>query len=208
MAIRKRGKNRWQVRVRPFPDMTCRPKRPPRRSSSTEAPGEARHLYREKPATLGTELDGYLARKTAMGGRRGPLRPASVKFLQQSAALGAAPRRADHQPPARDGRGPRRRAGRGRAGAAANELELLKACLRAAARAASRSTPGSSQSLRCATSPSEGRRARACAARRDRLDDAGTDQAARAVLRHRRACASPKRSRSPTTASTSPPARS
>jgi integrase len=134
MAIRKRGKNRWQVRVRPFPDMTV----PTREAAETiELDLKLRvklgHLYREKPATLGSELDGYIARKTAMGGRRGPLRPASVEFLQQSAkpwkplrdVLITNLRRAnveDHIA-ARAAVAPV---------AAANELELLKACLRAA----------------------------------------------------------------------------
>ena len=82
MAIRKRGKGRWQVRVRPFPDMTV----PTKEAAETvELDLKLRvklgHLYREKPTTLGHELDGYLAaedgdgrqaRAAAAGRRRVP----------------------------------------------------------------------------------------------------------------------------------------
>ena len=66
MAIRKRGRGHWQVRVRPFPDMTL----PTKEAAETvELDLKLRvklgHLYREKPVTLGQELDGYLARKSA-----------------------------------------------------------------------------------------------------------------------------------------------
>lgn len=144
MAIRKRGKGHWQVRVRPFPDMTF----PTREAAQTvERDLKLRvklgHLYREKPVTLGQELDGYLARKAAMGGRRGPLRPRSIAFLQQSAkpwqplrkVLVPNLRRAmveDHLV-ARAAVAPV---------AAANELELLKACLRAAASRGQSVDPG------------------------------------------------------------------
>jgi integrase len=144
MAIRKRGKGQWQVRVRPFPDMTV----PTREAAQTvELDLKLRvklgHLYREKPVSLGQELDGYLARKTAMGGRRGPLRPKSIAFLQQSArpweplrkVLVTNLRRAmveDHVA-ARAAVAPV---------AAANELELLKACLRAAASRGQSVDPG------------------------------------------------------------------
>src|SRR4051794_32144567 len=54
MAIRKRGKGQWQVRVRPFPDMTV----PTREAAQTvELDLKLRvklgHLYREKPVSLG-----------------------------------------------------------------------------------------------------------------------------------------------------------
>lgn len=83
MAIRKRGKGRWQVRVRPFPEMTL----PTREAAETvELDLKLRlklgHLYREKPTTLGDELDGLLGRKKSMGGKRGPLRPAGVRYYQ------------------------------------------------------------------------------------------------------------------------------
>jgi integrase len=83
MAIRKRGKGRWQVRVRPFPEVTV----PTREAAATvELDLKLRlklgHLYREKPTTLGAELDGLLERKRSMGGTRGPLRPAGVRYYQ------------------------------------------------------------------------------------------------------------------------------
>jgi len=133
MAIRKR-KGNWQVRVRPFPEQTL----PTREAAETveldlKLRTKLGHLYREHPVTLGAELDGYLARKAAMGGRRGPLRPRSVAFLEQSAkpwgplrhVLVPSLRRAmvEDRIAARAGVAPV---------AAANELELLKACLHAA----------------------------------------------------------------------------
>ena len=83
MAIRKRGKGRWQVRVRPFPEMTL----PSREAAQTvELDLKLRlklgHLYREKATMLGDELDGLLERKKSMGGKRGPLRPAGVRYYQ------------------------------------------------------------------------------------------------------------------------------
>jgi integrase len=83
MAIRKRGKGRWQVRVRPFPEVTV----PTREAAETvELDLKLRlklgHLYREKPTTLGQELDGLLERKKSMGGRRGRLRPAGIRHYQ------------------------------------------------------------------------------------------------------------------------------
>lgn len=135
MAIRKRGKGHWQVRVRPFPDMTL----PTRAAAGTveldlKLRTKLGHLYREKPVTLGQELDGYLARKAAMGGRRGPLRPKSIAFLQQSAKPWQ-PLRTVLVPNLRRAMVEDHVAARAAAApvAAANELELLKACLRAAA---------------------------------------------------------------------------
>ena len=83
MAIRKRGKGRWQVRVRPFPEITL----PTKEAAETvELDLKLRlklgHLYREKPTTLGDELDGLFERKKSMGGKRGPLRPAGVRYYQ------------------------------------------------------------------------------------------------------------------------------
>lgn len=144
MAIRKRGKGHWQVRVRPFPDMTV----PTREAAQTiELDLKLRvklgHLYREKAVTLGQELDGYLARKAAMGGRRGPLRPKSVAFLQQSAKPWE-PLRKVLVPNLRRAMVEDRVAARAAVApvAAANELELLKACLRAAASRGQSVDPG------------------------------------------------------------------
>jgi integrase len=84
MAIRKRGKGRWQVRVRPFPEVTV----PTKEAAETleldlKLRAKLGHLYREKPTRLGDELDGLLKRKTTMGGKRGPLRPAGVRYYQE-----------------------------------------------------------------------------------------------------------------------------
>ncbi|MGH3006551.1 MAG: tyrosine-type recombinase/integrase [Gaiellaceae bacterium] len=83
MAIRKRGKGRWQVRVRPFPEITV----PTREAAETieldlKLRAKLGHLYREKPTKLGDELDGLLQRKKTMGGKRGPLRPAGVRYYE------------------------------------------------------------------------------------------------------------------------------
>ena len=85
MAIRKRGKGRWQVRVRPFPEMTL----PTKEAAETvELDLKLRlklgHLYQEKPTTFGDELDARFERKQAMGGKRGQLRPATVRFYAQN----------------------------------------------------------------------------------------------------------------------------
>lgn len=135
MAIRKRGKSRWQVRVHPFPEITV-----PTREAAERIELDFKlrvklgHLYREKPVSLGEALDGYLARKTAMGGRRGALRPKSIAFLQQSAKPWE-PLRSVLVPGLRRPMVEDRVAARAAVApvAAANELELLKACLRSAA---------------------------------------------------------------------------
>ena len=83
MAIRKRGKGRWQVRVRPFPEVTL-----PTREAAEMIELDLKlrvklgHLYREKPTRLGDELDGLFERKKSMGGKRGPLRPAGIRYYQ------------------------------------------------------------------------------------------------------------------------------
>lgn len=84
MAIRKRGSG-YQVRVRPFSDVTV----PTKEAAETiELDLKLRvklgHLYQEKPATLGAELDARLTRKQAMGGKRGKLRPKTIAFYEQS----------------------------------------------------------------------------------------------------------------------------
>ncbi len=134
MAIRKRGKGRWQVRVRPFAEVTL----PTKEAAETvELDLKLRlklgHLYRERPTTLGDELDGLLERKKSMGGRRGPLRPAGVRYYQdcvrpweplRDTPVPALPRRQveDHIA-ARAAAAPT---------AARNELQFLKAALPAA----------------------------------------------------------------------------
>src|SRR3972149_10821975 len=85
MSIRKRGTG-WQVRVNPFPDLTV----PTKTAAQTvELDLKLRKKMgppcQEKPSTLGAELDGHIARKRLMGGRRGKLRPRSVEFYEQSA---------------------------------------------------------------------------------------------------------------------------
>jgi integrase len=144
MAIRKRGKGRWQVRVRPFPDMTL----PTKEAAETvELDLKLRvklgHLYQEKPVSLGQELDGYLTRKIAMGGRNGPLRPQSIAFLKKSASPWE-PLRKTLIPNLRRAMVEDHVAARAAVApvAAGNELELLKACLRAAASRGQSVDPG------------------------------------------------------------------
>ncbi len=159
MAIRKRGKGRWQVRVRPFPEMTV----PTREAAETiELDLKLRvklgSLYREKPVSLGQELDGYVARKAAMGGRRGALRPNSIAFLQQSAKPWA-PLRNVLIPNLRRAMIEDRVAARAAVApvAASNELELLKACLRAAASRGQAVDPGIFEIAPLRHEPAEGR---------------------------------------------------
>jgi integrase len=134
MAIRKRGKGRWQVRVRPFPEMTL----PTREAAETvELDLKLRlklgHLYREKPTTLGGELDGLLARKTSMGGKRGPLRPAGIRYYQDCVRPWE-PLRDTPVPALRRRQVEDHIAARAAIAptAARNELQFLKAALRAA----------------------------------------------------------------------------
>lgn len=134
MAIRRRGKGRWQVRVRPFPEMTL----PTRQAAETvELDLKLRlklgHLYREKPTTLGAELDGLLERKRSMGGKRGPLRPAGIRYyrdcvrpwepLRDTPVPALRRRQVEDHIAARAAVAPT---------AARNELQFLKAALRAA----------------------------------------------------------------------------
>jgi integrase len=158
MAIRKRGKGRWQVRVRPFPELTV----PTREAAVTvELDLKLRlklgHLYREKPTTLGDELDGYLERKIAMGGKSGPLRPTSVAFLEQSTKPWE-PRRHVPIPNLRRAMVEDHVAARAAVApvAAANELELLKACLRAAASRGQAVDPGIFEIAPIRHEPAEG----------------------------------------------------
>ncbi|HEU5478045.1 MAG TPA: tyrosine-type recombinase/integrase [Gaiellaceae bacterium] len=134
MAIRKRGKGRWQVRVRPFPEVTL----PTKEAAETvELDLKLRlklgHLYQEKPTMLGDELDGLLARKKSMGGKRGPLRPAGVRYYQDCARPWE-PLRDTPVPALRRRQVEDHIAARAAVAptAARNELQFLKAALRAA----------------------------------------------------------------------------
>jgi integrase len=134
MAIRKRGKGRWQVRVRPFPEVTL----PTKEAAETvELDLKLRlklgHLYREKPTTLGDELDGLLERKRSMGGKRGPLRSAGVRHYQDCVRPWE-PLRDTPVPALRRRQVEDHIAARAAVAptAARNELQFLKAALRAA----------------------------------------------------------------------------
>lgn len=134
MAIRKRGKGRWQVRVRPFPEITV----PTRQAAETveldlKLRAKLGHLYREKPTKLGDELDGLLRRKKTMGGKRGPLRPAGVRYYQDCVRPWE-PLRNTPVPALRRKQVEDHIAGRAAVAStsARNELQFLKAALRAA----------------------------------------------------------------------------
>jgi integrase len=134
MAIRNRGKGSWQVRVRPFTEVTV-----PTRAAAEMVELDLKlrkklgHLYREKPTTLGDELDGLLERKRSMGGKRGPLRPAGVRYYQDCVRPWE-PLRDTPVPALRRRQVEDHIAGRAAVGptAARNELQFLKAALRAA----------------------------------------------------------------------------
>lgn len=134
MAIRKRGKGRWQVRVRPFPEITV----PTKEAAETveldlKLRAKLGHLYREKPTKLGDELDGLLQRKLTMGGKRGPLRPAGVRYYQDCVRPWE-PLRNTPVPALRRRQVEDHIAARAAVAptAARNELQFLKAALRAA----------------------------------------------------------------------------
>jgi hypothetical protein len=134
MAIRKRGKGRWQVRVRPFPEVTL----PTKEAAETvELDLKLRlklgNLYREKATKLGDELDGLLERKQSMGGKRGPLRPAGVRYYQDCVRPWE-PLRDTPVPALRHRQVEDHIAARAAVTptAARNELQFLKAALRAA----------------------------------------------------------------------------
>lgn len=134
MAIRKRRKGRWQVRVRPFPEVTV----PTKEAAETveldlKLRAKLGHLYREKPTKLGDELEGLLQRKMTMGGKRGRLRPAGVRFYQDCARPWD-PLRNTPVPALRRRQVEDHIAARAAVAptAARNELQFLKAALRAA----------------------------------------------------------------------------
>ena len=135
MSIRKRrradGKHAWQVRVEPFAAVTV-----PSRAAAVRLELELKvkkasgEVWQAKPTTLGAELDAFVDRKEATGG----LRARGVEWYEQSAKTWepfrdrplSQLRRAeieDHVA-TRAARAPV---------AARNELQVLKACLRAAA---------------------------------------------------------------------------
>lgn len=84
MSIRKRGKG-WQVRVKPFPDQTF-----PTKAAAVYAEADLKRrkalgdLHVEKPETFGTVLDAHEERKLSRGGKKGKVRPATVRFYSQS----------------------------------------------------------------------------------------------------------------------------
>ena len=136
MAIRKRGKGRWQVRVRPFPEMTVPTREAARdgrarpeaaREARAPVPREAGHARRTSSTATSHE-------RQAMGGRRGPLRPKSIAFLSSPRGPGSrSATRPDPQPPPGDGRGPHRRASGRRAGRRGERARAAQGGLRAAA---------------------------------------------------------------------------
>jgi integrase len=86
VSIRKWG-NGWQVRVRPFPEISV----PTKAAAETveldlKLRRKLGNLYVEKPTTLGEELERHLQRKETLGGRRGKLRPRSLEFVKQNVA--------------------------------------------------------------------------------------------------------------------------
>lgn len=87
MSIRKHGQG-WQVRVAPFPAKTL-----PLHSAAKRYETELKHrkaagqTFQERPTVLRDELENHIERKQAFGGRRGPLRPASVRDLGNAAAV-------------------------------------------------------------------------------------------------------------------------
>lgn len=134
MAIRKRGKGRWQVRVRPFPEVTVPTKEAAEMVElDLKLRAKLGHLYREKPTRLGDELDGMLRRKMTMGGKRGPLRPAGVRYYQDCVRPWE-PLRSTPVPALRRRQVEDHIAARAAVAptAARNELQFLKAALRTA----------------------------------------------------------------------------
>lgn len=147
MSIRKRARGQYQVRVRPFPAQTVYT---PEAAEKLELDLRLRRsmgdLYEAAPATLLEELDAFVERKKAFGGRHGPLRPRGLEFIERSIKvwkddrkLAATPlprlRRADVEDVVlrRALKHPR---------SAKNELEQLKAVLREARSRGQRVDPG------------------------------------------------------------------
>lgn len=86
MAVRKRGSG-WQVRVDPFPTQTVPRKRDAERLEIDLRTKKALgHLHVAEPITYGRALDDLYERKSTVGGKRGKLRPKSLKWLRESLA--------------------------------------------------------------------------------------------------------------------------
>jgi integrase len=86
VSVRKHGKG-WQVRVAPFAAVTVPRKRDAERLEVDLKTQKALgHLHQADPITFGRALDDLYERKTTVGGKRGKLRPASVKWLRTSIA--------------------------------------------------------------------------------------------------------------------------
>lgn len=79
MALRQRPGG-WQVRVKGFSEVTIADYNAAKTLElDLRLRRQMGHLYREKPNTLGVELDAYIARRIAMGGRKGPLAPGTIE---------------------------------------------------------------------------------------------------------------------------------
>lgn len=157
MAIRKRTTG-WQVRVKPFPEITV----PTKTAAETveldlKLRKKLGHLYQEKPVTFGDELDASIERRVSIGGRRGKLRPKTVAFLEQTAA-GLKPLRNVMIPNLRRALVEDTIARRARHAptSAANELELIKTTLRAAASRGQTVDPGIFEIPAVRVEPAEG----------------------------------------------------
>lgn len=135
MSVRRKGKHTYEVRVRPFPSR-CVPTK--EAADKLELDMKLRRsmgdLYEAPALTLERAIDEHIERKTAIGGRKGKLRPRSIEFIERSlhiwkadARLAATKlpvlRRADVEDVTA-----RRAAAHPRS--AKNELEALKAVLR------------------------------------------------------------------------------
>lgn len=84
VSVRKHG-NGWQVRVSPFAAVTVPRKRDAERLEVDLKTKKALgHLHQAEPILFGRALDDLFERKTTVGGKRGKLRPASVKWLRTS----------------------------------------------------------------------------------------------------------------------------
>jgi integrase len=84
MSIRRRGKQAYQVRVAGFPARTV-----PTREAALRLELDLKHrrsmgeLHAEAPTTLGEELDAFLARLRASGGRS----PRTIEYYERSAVV-------------------------------------------------------------------------------------------------------------------------
>lgn len=86
MSVRKHG-NGWQVRVAPFPATTVPRKRDAERLEIDLKTKKALgHLHQAEPILFGQALDDLYQRKLTVGGKRGKLRPQSLKWYRDSLA--------------------------------------------------------------------------------------------------------------------------